>query len=244
MNRSDAAKKAWIARRKKLGTARGRFWNNVDKNGPRQPWMKTNCHIWTGGKTSTGYGYLIVKGIQTRAHRFSYAEFVEPIPEGLWVLHHCDTPACCRKEHLYAGTHQDNVDDLWRRHDERQRAAISAAQLKVPRNPADILRHRIWIRCYENGMQLKPIAEVFQVWPGTIQHIIRAAKLSKNPRTPHTPAAKAKIKAARAKQVMKKNPIVQQNYKEWRDLRAHGLKCKEIAKLYKTTACAVSQGTR
>ncbi len=31
------------------------------------------------------------------------------------VLHSCDVPCCCNPQHLWLGTHQDNVDDKMRK---------------------------------------------------------------------------------------------------------------------------------
>ena len=36
-------------------------------------------------------------------------------PDKPFVLHHCDIPACVNPRHLYAGTQQDNVNDMVRR---------------------------------------------------------------------------------------------------------------------------------
>ena len=47
-----------------------------------------------------------------RAHRFAWYEANGPIPDGLLVLHKCDNPPCINVEHLFLGTHADNVADM------------------------------------------------------------------------------------------------------------------------------------
>jgi hypothetical protein len=74
----------------------------------------TGCWIWTRGVTSRGYGALYQNG-QILAHRFSYQVFKGAIPEGLHVLHNCDTPSCVNPDHLYLGTHADNMLDKKRK---------------------------------------------------------------------------------------------------------------------------------
>lgn len=76
--------------------------------------LEGGCWLFTGGKQSQGYGmiYDAERKGNVRAHIVSYAIHVETIPKGLLVLHTCDNPWCVNPEHLFLGTHQDNVDDM------------------------------------------------------------------------------------------------------------------------------------
>lgn len=93
------------------------FYNNVDKNGPIQSNMTTQCWTWCGWTDKNGYGYFRDddKNIGVRrpsAHRFSYYLNAGAIPNGLQVLHFCDNPSCVNPAHLWLGTQQDNMDDM------------------------------------------------------------------------------------------------------------------------------------
>jgi hypothetical protein len=72
----------------------------------------TGCWIWQRGLSSHGYGLLVTVGRpRAYAHRVSYEVFVGPISEGLEVCHRCDNPPCCNPEHLFLGTHLENMRD-------------------------------------------------------------------------------------------------------------------------------------
>jgi len=80
------------------------FWSKVEKT--------ETCWLWRGPHQK--YGQVRLRRtptIRTGAHRFSWQLAFGSIPEGQLVLHRCDTPLCVRPEHLFLGTHLDNVHD-------------------------------------------------------------------------------------------------------------------------------------
>ena len=88
-----------------------RFWSYVDKSG--------DCWVWVAGKYNSGYGCFYIGRLndgtecrQILAHRFSYELYAGSIPDDMYVLHHCDNHSCVRPDHLFLGTHLDNLADM------------------------------------------------------------------------------------------------------------------------------------
>lgn len=86
-----------------------RFWALVEKT--EACWLWRGCVEPNGyGRTSTGSrcagtfkAWLV--------HRLSWVMANGPIPADRWVLHKCDVRNCIRPDHLFLGTHADNMRD-------------------------------------------------------------------------------------------------------------------------------------
>jgi HNH endonuclease len=66
-------------------------------------------------KKKYDYGQITWNGKQYRIHRLIYELIKGPIPEGIFVCHKCDIASCIEPEHLFLGTHQENMDDYFRK---------------------------------------------------------------------------------------------------------------------------------
>jgi hypothetical protein len=92
--------------RGKMKTLEERFWKYVDKKGDN------DCWVWKGYRQIYGYGQIFINKKSCGTHRVMWELVNGPIPEGLFVCHHCDNPPCCNLSHLFLGTSQDNVNDM------------------------------------------------------------------------------------------------------------------------------------
>jgi HNH endonuclease len=76
---------------------------------------ETGCWEWIGYTDGYGYGMIRVDGKMRGVHRVSHELHHGPIPPGLNVLHKCDVPRCWNPQHIWAGTQQENMVDMYRK---------------------------------------------------------------------------------------------------------------------------------
>lgn len=76
------------------------------------PEPNSGCWLWHGSCCRDGYGNFYDGKRVIGAHRFSWQAHKGVIPGGLHILHKCDTPSCVNPDHLFLGTHTDNMRDM------------------------------------------------------------------------------------------------------------------------------------
>lgn len=93
----------------KRKTVIDRFMEKIDKNGPYNEKLGSNCWEWTGSKIKTGYGKITQYSKTKLAHRVSYEFFKVKIKEGLDIDHLCRNRGCVNPDHMEQVTTQVNT---------------------------------------------------------------------------------------------------------------------------------------
>jgi len=101
------------------------FWAKVNILGPE------DCWEWQAGLDHKGYGKVRFNGITYLAHRIAYELTYDPIPKGLFCCHKCDNSKCVNPGHLFLGTQQDNMADMYSKGRNPDRYGINNGNSKL-----------------------------------------------------------------------------------------------------------------
>lgn len=147
------------------------FWNKVNKDGsiPAHYPELGNCWEWTANLNHKGYGQKSWFGRMTPSHRISWMLSNGNIPDGLWVLHKCDNRKCVNPDHLFLGTHQDNMDDMMIKGRRADRRGENHPNVRITDLQVIDIRE-----CYAKGnVSQRELAKKYNVWPQQISRIVR-----------------------------------------------------------------------
>lgn len=152
------------ANRSKFPPLEARFWANVCRTGDL-----FSCWEWSGARLDNGYGKMTPTGKagSIGAHRVSWEIHFGPIPEGLFVCHHCDNRRCVRPDHLFLGTPADNQADAA----EKGRRPLGEGHANSKLNDEAVRAIRTLHAA--GGITGKQLAQQFGVTPQTICDVLK-----------------------------------------------------------------------
>ncbi len=141
------------------------------------------CWLWSGQLGTRLYGQMTLTAAGRRttisAHRASWLLHRGDIPDGLCVCHRCDTPKCVNPEHLFLGTHAENMQDAkakGRKYNGTQRVAPqNSSNAKLTWEIVRKLRAE-----YKKGDSVREIARGLGVHPVQVWAILRGKHWREN----------------------------------------------------------------
>lgn len=142
-----------------------RFWSKV------QHGADCECWLWRAALLH-GYGYTSYRYKTLRAHRVAYVlSYGIDLQEDQCVCHSCDNPACVNPNHLWVGTHADNVRDKVQKG--RQRALSGEQNPNTRLSDHDIRQIR---QLYEEGISQKELAALFEISQPYVSRLVNGKR--------------------------------------------------------------------
>ena len=125
------------------------------------------CWEWHAAHHGRGYGFFHMGKTnnsrrQEYAHRMSYKLYVGDLEDYESVCHKCDNPRCVNPDHLFKGSHMDNMKDM------REKG-----RYKNGREKLTSLDREFAVFMREHGVMVKDIAEHLNIDRGHASRISR-----------------------------------------------------------------------
>jgi hypothetical protein len=129
-----------------------------------------DCIEFEGCRNKKGYGVKNRNSKSCLAHRLAWLDTHGEIPDGLFVLHKCDNPACINLEHLFLGTNLDNMRDMISKGRNRQSTGSCNGNAKLIEQDIPEIRARL-----ASGEAQAAIARSYGVGRAAINKISQGA---------------------------------------------------------------------
>lgn len=121
----------------------------------------TGCWEWQGYIDESGYGVAYHEGKNQKAHRVFFEAYHYTIKEGFVICHKCDNRKCVNPEHLFAGTHCENMRDMVEKGRSAKGEQIGNSKLKT---------HEV-LEIYKSAQSLRQLGKAYGVGKSTIGDI-------------------------------------------------------------------------
>lgn len=126
----------------------------------------SGCWIWTGPKDPDGYGKTWWQGAANRrVHRVVYTNMIGPIKDGYHILHKCDNPSCANPDHLWQGTHLENMQDA----KQKGRKYVPGQN---PNKKLTAFQVKTIHELYASGVSMNKLSKMFDVSRRQIHNIV------------------------------------------------------------------------
>lgn len=141
-----------------------KYWSLIEKT--------DTCWLWVGRRLG-GYGSIYMLGKRQAPHRLmmfwvgklANLEHRGSRDSGL-VLHKCDNKLCVNPDHLYIGSHRQNIKDAWDRGQLKRRSGEASPCSKLTNDQAAEIRRQA------NTRKRSELAIEFGVSVSTIDLVI------------------------------------------------------------------------
>lgn len=136
-----------------------RFWSKVDRR------ASDECWPWLGASGQSGHGQFFFEGRVQPAARAAWLMFNGPLNSNIHVCHRCDNPPCVNLNHLFTGTHADNMRDM------RQKGRMVMPKSQGVHNSSAVLTEKQVLEIRESQEMGIVLARIYNVSRSTISEI-------------------------------------------------------------------------